>query len=83
MPAAFRRWWSRTVAERAQLDHFLRDHRTGDVRHFEPRLYDILYDLTSSIGHSGGEIDIICGYRTSVDEREDIIASFIMAEIES
>jgi uncharacterized protein YcbK (DUF882 family) len=49
----------------AQLDYFLRDHRTGDVRHFDPRLYDILYDLTSSIGHSGAEIDIICGYRTS------------------
>jgi uncharacterized protein YcbK (DUF882 family) len=49
----------------AQLDYFLRDHRTGDVRHFDPRLYDILYDLTSSIRHSGGEIDIICGYHTS------------------
>jgi uncharacterized protein YcbK (DUF882 family) len=48
----------------AQLDYFLRDHRTGDVRHFDPRLYDILYDLTSSIGHSDGEIDIVCGYRT-------------------
>jgi uncharacterized protein YcbK (DUF882 family) len=49
----------------AQLDYFLRDHRTGDVRHFDPHLYDILYDLTSSIGHAGGEIDIVCGYRTS------------------
>jgi len=48
-----------------QLDYFLRDHRTGDVRHFDPRLYDIIYDLTSSIGHAGGEIDIVCGYRTS------------------
>jgi uncharacterized protein YcbK (DUF882 family) len=49
----------------AKLDYFLRDHRTGDVRHFDPRLYDILSDLTSSIGHPGAEIDIICGYRTS------------------
>jgi uncharacterized protein YcbK (DUF882 family) len=49
----------------ATLDYFLRDHRTGDVRHFDPRLYDILSDLTSSIGHPGGEIDIICGYRTA------------------
>jgi uncharacterized protein YcbK (DUF882 family) len=47
----------------AKLDYFLRDHRTGDVRHFDPRLYDILADLTSSIGHPGGEIDIVCGYR--------------------
>jgi uncharacterized protein YcbK (DUF882 family) len=28
-------------------------------------LYDILSDLTFSIGHPDGEIDIICGYRTS------------------
>jgi uncharacterized protein YcbK (DUF882 family) len=48
----------------AKLDYFLRDHRTGDVRHFDPRLYDILSDLTFAIGHPGGEIDIICGYRT-------------------
>ena len=49
----------------AKLDYFLRDHRTGDVRHFDPRLYDILSDLTLSVGHPGAEIDIICGYRTS------------------
>jgi uncharacterized protein YcbK (DUF882 family) len=47
-----------------ELDHFLRDHRTGDVRQFDPRLFDLLYDLTSSLGDSGGEIDVICGYRT-------------------
>jgi uncharacterized protein YcbK (DUF882 family) len=49
----------------AKLDFFLRDHRTGDVRHFDPRLYDILSDLTASVGQPGAEIDIICGYRTS------------------
>ncbi len=48
----------------AKLDYFLRDHVTGDVRHFDPRLYDILSDLTLSVGHPGGEIDIVCGYRT-------------------
>ncbi len=48
----------------AKLDYFLRDHRTGDIRHFDPRLYDILADLTVSVGHPGGEIDIVCGYRT-------------------
>jgi uncharacterized protein YcbK (DUF882 family) len=47
-----------------QLDHFLRDHRTGDVRHFDPRLFDLLYDLTANLHDSGGEIDVICGYRT-------------------
>jgi uncharacterized protein YcbK (DUF882 family) len=47
-----------------ELDHYLRDHRTGDVRHFDPRLFDLLYDLTASLGDSNGEIDVICGYRT-------------------
>ena len=47
-----------------ELDHFLRDHRTGDVRHFDPRLFDLLHDLTASLDDSGGEIDVICGYRT-------------------
>jgi uncharacterized protein YcbK (DUF882 family) len=49
----------------AKLDNFLRDHRTGDIRHFDPHLYDILSDLTASVGHPDGEIDIVCGYRTS------------------
>ena len=47
-----------------QLDHFLRDHRTGDVHHFDPRLFDLLHDLTASLGDSGGEINVVCGYRT-------------------
>src|ERR1700675_3923301 len=52
----------------AKLDYFLRDHQTNDVRHFDPRLYDTLSDLTLSVGHSGGEIDIVCGYRTPRSE---------------
>ena len=48
----------------ATLDHYLRDHRTGDVHHFDPRLFDLLRDLTESLNDSGGEIDVICGYRT-------------------
>jgi len=47
-----------------ELDHFLRDHRTGDVHHFDPRLFDLLHDLTASLGDSGREINVICGYRT-------------------
>ncbi len=48
----------------AELDHYLRDHRTGEVHHFDPHLFDLLHDLTASLGDSGGEIDVICGYRT-------------------
>jgi uncharacterized protein YcbK (DUF882 family) len=47
-----------------ELDRYLRDHRTGDVRHFDPRVFDLLHDLTASVNDSGGEIDVICGYRT-------------------
>jgi uncharacterized protein YcbK (DUF882 family) len=48
----------------ATLDHYLRDHRTGDVRHFDPRLFDLLHDLIASLRGSDVEIDVICGYRT-------------------
>jgi uncharacterized protein YcbK (DUF882 family) len=48
----------------AKLDYFLRDHRTGDVAHFDPRLYDLLEKLTNAVGRSGGQIDVVCGYRT-------------------
>jgi len=48
----------------AKLDFLLRDFRTGDVRHFNSRLYDTLEELTISVGRPGAEIDIICGYRS-------------------
>ena len=48
----------------AKLDYFLRDHRTGDVKHYDPHVFDILSDLAAAVGHPNGEIDIICGYRS-------------------
>jgi len=47
-----------------QLDRFLRDHRTGDVKHYDPHVFDILSDVAAAVGHPHAEIDIICGYRT-------------------
>jgi uncharacterized protein YcbK (DUF882 family) len=47
-----------------KLEHFLRDHRTNDVRSYDPRVFDLLHDLTSSLGRPTAEIDIVCGYRT-------------------
>jgi uncharacterized protein YcbK (DUF882 family) len=47
-----------------KLNYFLRDHRTGDVKSYDPSEFDLLHDLLSSVGRSDGEIDIICGYRT-------------------
>lgn len=47
-----------------RLDHFLRDHRTGTVRQLDPRLFDLLHDLTMILHRPETEIDIVCGYRT-------------------
>jgi len=48
----------------SKLDRYLRDVRSGEVHHFDPHLFDLLYDLTVSLNDAGGEIDVICGYRT-------------------
>jgi len=47
-----------------RLDHYLRDYRTGDVRQYDPRLFDLLHELTSSLGRPDAEINVVCGYRT-------------------
>jgi uncharacterized protein YcbK (DUF882 family) len=48
----------------ARLNHYLRDHRTGDARPYDPRVFDLLHDLLSAVGKPDAEIDVICGYRT-------------------
>jgi len=48
----------------AALDHFLRDHRTGDMKDYDIREFDLLHDLLAKLGHPDSEIDIVCGYRT-------------------
>jgi uncharacterized protein YcbK (DUF882 family) len=47
-----------------QLNHFLRDHRTQDVSNYDPREFDVLHELMTSLGRTNGVIDIVCGYRT-------------------
>jgi uncharacterized protein YcbK (DUF882 family) len=47
-----------------RLNHYLRDHRTGDVHSYDPRVFDLLHDLTASLGNPSLEIDVVCGYRT-------------------
>jgi uncharacterized protein YcbK (DUF882 family) len=47
-----------------QLDRFLRDSLTGDMHHYDPHLFDVLFDLTRASGHPGAEIHVICGYRS-------------------
>ena len=43
------------------LDEFLGDHRTGAVRHYDPRVFDLLHDLTAKLGRPDSEFDIVCG----------------------
>jgi uncharacterized protein YcbK (DUF882 family) len=49
----------------AQLNRYLRDHRTGEIHEYDPRVFDLLHDLTAALGNPNLEIDVICGYRTS------------------
>jgi uncharacterized protein YcbK (DUF882 family) len=48
----------------ARLNHYLRDHRTGEVHEYDPRVFDLLHDLMTSLGNPNLEIDVVCGYRT-------------------
>jgi len=48
----------------AQLNHFLRDHRTEDASHYDPKEFDVLHQVMSKLGKPNGIIDIVCGYRT-------------------
>ncbi len=52
-----------------QLNHFLRDTRTGAVHEFDPKLFDLLTDLTASVGQPDAEINVLCGYRTPETNR--------------
>jgi uncharacterized protein YcbK (DUF882 family) len=48
----------------ARLNRYLRDHRTGDIHEYDPRVFDLLHDLTTALGNPNLEIDVVCGYRT-------------------
>lgn len=47
-----------------ELNQYLRDHRTGTVHEYDPRVFDLLHDLTAALGRPDAEIDVLCGYRT-------------------
>lgn len=48
----------------AELNHVLRDHRTGDVHPIDPNLFDVLVDLSRAVDSQNGRFDIISGYRS-------------------
>ena len=43
---------------------FFTPTRTGAVHHYDPRIFDLLADLTASVGRRDREIHVICGYHT-------------------
>ncbi len=47
-----------------KLNHFLRDHRTQDASHYDPREFDLLHSIMAKLGRPDGIIDVVCGYRT-------------------
>jgi uncharacterized protein YcbK (DUF882 family) len=48
----------------AELNHFLRDHRTQDTAHYDPKEFDLLHSVVAKLGEPGAVIDVVCGYRT-------------------
>ena len=48
----------------AQLNHFLRDHRTQAEADYDPREFDVLHSVLAKLGRVNNVIDIVCGYRT-------------------
>ena len=49
----------------ARLNRYLRDHRTGEIHEYDPRVFDLLHDLITALGNPDLEIDVVCGYRTA------------------
>ncbi len=50
-----------------RLDHFLRDHYSGEVGRIEPALHDLLHALRTTLGPVGGApgtFHVISGYRS-------------------
>src|SRR6516164_102231 len=48
-----------------QLDHLLRDHRTGEVKPYDPQVFVLRSDLAAYLGRPTAEIDIIFAYPTT------------------
>lgn len=47
-----------------RLNYFLRDHRTNEVSHYDPKEFDLLHQMMTRMGRPDGVIDVVCGYRT-------------------
>ncbi len=47
------------------LNHFLRDHYTGQIGRMDPKLFDLLYKLKQTLG-SDAPFQVVSGYRCPV-----------------
>ncbi len=47
-----------------KLNYFLRDHRTNDASHYDPKEFDVLHSVLAKLGKPNATIDVVCGYRT-------------------
>lgn len=47
----------------SKLNDFLRDYRTGETAMMDPRLFDLLFDISRGLGHDEGDFEILSGYR--------------------
>ena len=45
------------------LNHFLRDHYSGEVGLIDPRLFDLLHQVRQRLGGPAGPFEVISGYR--------------------
>jgi uncharacterized protein YcbK (DUF882 family) len=50
-------------ASLAEIDHLLRDHRSGEVRAIDPRLIDLLYSIRTDL-QTNEPFHVISGYRS-------------------
>jgi uncharacterized protein YcbK (DUF882 family) len=59
-------YWKEGAYDRAawgRLNHFLRDHYSGDEHPIHVRLFDLLYDLQTRL-HNDGTIEVVSAYRS-------------------
>jgi len=54
------------TAALGKLNHLLRDFRTGDEHPIDPKLFDLLHELSVTLGAEGEAYHIISGYRSPV-----------------
>jgi uncharacterized protein YcbK (DUF882 family) len=47
-----------------KLNHFLRDFRTDDTIAIDPKLFDLLFDISERLGRSDAVFEILSAYRS-------------------